>query len=174
MKLEIGGGNRNRGEGWVNVDLCESADVKHDLNVTPWPFESGSVDELYSSHCIEHVKCPIAFLREVARICKIGATVEIRCPDACSEMAMVAGHESVVSLNFFRHIDTVFPELFWTGYEQRLRVVRIEKGGDDYWFPLARGNKIFRGWTDEDILQFVPRTCHENRIHMTVAKSEFS
>lgn len=172
MKLEIGGGNRNLGGDWRNVDLCDTADVRHDLNVLPWPFSDESVDELYSSHCIEHVDCPLNFVREVARICKVGAAVEIRCPDASSEMAMVAGHKSVVSIDFIRHMDTVFPELFWKGHLRRLRLVEIEPGCDDYWFPLARKNPLFKAWSDLDILTWLPRTRHENRFHLRVDKCD--
>lgn len=168
LKVEIGGGQRNLGGDWINVDMLDCAHIKHDLNVAPWPFDDASVDQLYTSHCIEHVKCPIQFIREVARICKVGAPVEIRCPDTCGEMAMVAGHESVVSIDFMRHMDSVFPEIFWSGRPRRLRLLTIEPGADDYWFPLARSNPIFRGWQDIDILTWAPRTRHENRFHLTV------
>ena len=168
MKVEIGGGNRARGEGYLNVDLVPGADVKHDLNVTPWPFDAESVSDLYTSHCIEHVNCYIAFLREVARICKVGAHVEIRCPDACSEMAMVAGHRAVFPINVVRHLDHVFPELFWEDRPRRLKLQRIEAGADDYWFPMARSSPRFEGWSDDEIMTWIPRTRHENRFHFTV------
>lgn len=167
-QVEIGGGTRNRGEGWVNVDLCDTADVQHDLNVAPWPFADESVDALYSSHCIEHVRCPITFVREVARICKVGAVVEIRCPDSMGEMAMCAGHTSVVSIDQMRHMSDVFPEIFFGGLPRRLRIERIEPGCDDYWFPLARSNPLFKNWSDMDILTWIPRTRHENRFHLRV------
>jgi len=168
LKIELGGGTRNRGEGWVNVDLCETADIKHDLNTIPWPIADESVDMLYTSHCIEHVKCPVSFLREVVRICCVGAAVEIRCPDACAEMAMVAGHESVISIDFFRHATTVFPEMFFAGHPRRLTLLEIEPGCDDYWFPLARSNPLFAAWSDTDILTWLPRTRHENRFHLRI------
>lgn len=171
MKVEIGGGDRARGDGFINVDMLESADVVHDLNVTPWPFDDESVDEVYSSHCIEHVDCHATFVREVARICKIGAAVEIRCPDPMSEMAMVSGHKHVVSINVVRHMDHIFPELFWDG-PRRLRLERIEPGSDDYWFPMARNCNLFARWTDDEILTWIPRTRHENRFYFTVTPNE--
>ncbi len=168
MKLEIGGGLRNRGGDWVNLDICDTANIRHDLNITPCPVESDSVSECYSSHCIEHVRSPIDFVREVARVCRVGASVEISCPDAMSEMAMVAGHESSVSMNFMRHMDNVFPSIFWAGLPKRLRIVSVQPGCDDYWFPLARANPLFSSWSDMDILTWLPRTRHENRFHLTV------
>lgn len=167
MQIEIGGGTRHRGAPWVNVDLCETADIVHDLNMTPWPLENESVDAVYTSHCIEHVNCPHTFIREICRICRVGATVEIRCPDPMSEMAMTAGHRHVFSINMVRHMD-IFPDLFWTGRLRRLRHVRTESGPDDYWFPLARANPIFAKYTDKDLLNWVPRTRHENCFHFVV------
>lgn len=162
MKLEIGGGDRNKGGEWINLDICQTADVRHDLNVIPWPIENDTAEEIYSSHCIEHVGSAIEFLRECARIGKAGARVEIRCPDATSEMAMCPGHTHVVSINVMRHIDHVFPAMYWAPGEKRLRLIQIIPHADDYWFPLARSKSIFAGWTDEDILTWVPRTRHEN------------
>jgi len=138
--------------------------------VTPWPFADDSVDELYSSHCIEHVNCPLAFIFECVRICKVGAKVEIRCPDPAGEMAMVAGHKHVVSINVMRHLDHVFPELFWKGKPKRIKLESVEPGCDDYWFPLARGNPLFAGWSDTDIMTWLPRTRHENRFHLRVVE----
>lgn len=172
MKVEIGGGDRPRGEGFVNVDLVHSADVLHDLNEVPWPFDDEEVEELYSSHCIEHVECYIRFLREVARICRVGAPVEIRCPDAMSEMAMVAGHKAVFPINVVRHADHVFPELFWRNLPRRLKLLRIEPGADDYWFPKARASPLFAAYSDLEILQWVPRTRHENRFHFEVIAND--
>lgn len=74
MKLEIGGGNDfARGDGWTNMDQLPGADIQHDLNVRPWPLSDDSVDAIYTSHCIEHVQCPISFLHECARIVSIRA-----------------------------------------------------------------------------------------------------
>lgn len=169
MKLELGGGDLQRGGEWVNVDIVETADIRHDLDVMPWPFADESIGEVYSSHCIEHVNCPIAFLCEVARICKVGADVEIRCPDANSEMAMVRGHKSVVSVNFMRHASDVFPDRIWTG-ERMLKLQRYEPHGDDFWLPMA-----MLDWPDKSeewIMRWIPRTCHENRFFFRVEKRD--
>jgi len=168
FRIELGGGAKGRGPGWVNVDLCPEAEIQHDLNVLPWPLADASVDAVYSSHCIEHVKCPISFLREIARICKTGAEVEIRCPDPFAEMAMCAGHESVVSIMMLRHASEIFPASYFGGRPRRLRLARVVAGPDSFWFPQARNNPLFRGWTDDDILTWLPRTRHENQFHLTV------
>lgn len=181
MKIELGGGDRARGEGYLNVDVCPSADIRHDLNMLPWPLADESVDALYTSHCLEHLNYRHTgamsletFTREIARICKIGAIVEIRVPDAFGEMAMCPGHNAVISIDCIRHMDSVFPEAHWKGSPRRLRLTGIEPGSDDYWFPKARDCRLFKWWTDEEILTWLPRTRHENRFHFVVEKCDIA
>ena len=45
MKLEIGGGNTPRGEGFVNLDCLPCADIAIDLEKDPLPFADDSVDQ---------------------------------------------------------------------------------------------------------------------------------
>ena len=178
MKLEIGGGDKPRGDGWKNVDCLPGADVVHDLNVLPWPFADESIDELYSSHCLEHLAyqtggafAATRIFREIARICKVGASIEIRVPDSQSEMAMCPGHTTVLSINTFRHFD-IFPREHWAGSPRRMKLLRVEPGCDDHWFHEARKNPLFKSWSDEDLLTWLPRTRHENRFHLTVEKCD--
>jgi len=51
MNLNIGGGSQKIG-GYINVDLCPEADVKHDLR-NPLPFEDNSVEDILAIHVIE-------------------------------------------------------------------------------------------------------------------------
>ena len=71
MKLEIGGGNTPRGEGFVNLDCLPCADIAIDLEKDPLPFADDSVDEVYSAHCLEHVNNAVGVLAEVLRVCKV-------------------------------------------------------------------------------------------------------
>jgi len=185
MKLDIGGGAYPRGNGFLNVDMLPTADVMCDLNAIPWPFEDESVDEVYSSHCIEHVQYFTEFVKEIARICKVGAKVEIRCPDALGEMAMCPSHTSVISIDCMRHMAEVFVANHWRGTKRRLkfdyehRFGPVEPGCDDHWFPKARaeinqltGRPLFEGWTDLQLMTWLPRTRHENRFHFVVVETE--
>jgi predicted SAM-dependent methyltransferase len=51
MKLNLGCGNQKI-EGFTGIDLCEEADLKHDLR-KPLPFPDKSVDEIMAIHLIE-------------------------------------------------------------------------------------------------------------------------
>jgi hypothetical protein len=172
MKIEIGGGVKPKGEGFINVDMLDCADIQCNLEDYPWPIDDDSADEIYSSHCIEHVYHYRDFLRECARIGKVGAKVEIRCPDSQSEMAMVATHKQIVSINAMRHADHIFPDVHWDGMNKKLHLEHIEPGADDYWFPMARANPLFDMWSDDDILTWLPRTRHENRFYFTVVVND--
>jgi len=170
MKIELGGGDLPRGDGFLNVDAKDIADIQCDFDIHPWPFADESIDEVYSSHCIEHVKSGTGFFREIARICRVGALVEIRCPDLNSEMIMVEGHRHIFTITCVRHIDHVFPERCWAGRPRRLKLLRYEQHGDDYWLPLARED--WPDKSDEWLMRWVPRCCHENRFYLEVQSSE--
>lgn len=51
MKLNLGGGDLKFPD-FINVDLSEGADLKHDLR-NPLPYENKSVDEIIAIHVIE-------------------------------------------------------------------------------------------------------------------------
>ena len=50
-KLNLGCGSQKMG-GYINVDLCEGADLIHDLR-NPLPYEDNSVEEITLTHLIE-------------------------------------------------------------------------------------------------------------------------
>ncbi len=98
MKLDLGVGDNKR-EGYIGVDIVEtsSTDVVHDLNVYPWPFEDGSVDEIHCSHYVEHIPHDvnnedkrdglIQFMDEVYRILKPEGKINIVAPYYKNERA---------------------------------------------------------------------------------------
>lgn len=81
IRLDMGSGGRREGE-WLGVDAyIEDANVHADMwNV---PFDDNSVDEIFTSHALEHVGkfyVPIT-LKEWFRILKPGGKVTVRVPD---------------------------------------------------------------------------------------------
>ena len=76
MRLNLGGGSTHL-EGFINVDLCNEADLKHDLR-NPLPFEDGSVEEIFAMHVIESFyqwEFP-AVIKDWARVLKGKITIE--------------------------------------------------------------------------------------------------
>ena len=79
----------NKREGFIGIDLYgDVADIKHDLNIYPWPFEDDSVDEIFCSHYVEHVEDLMKFFNECYRIMKVDAKMQIISPYYSSVRAM--------------------------------------------------------------------------------------
>lgn len=59
-------------DGYVNLDRVEApgVDVVHDLEVTPYPFQDDSFDEIYTSMVLEHVKNLSGAMDDLYRISK--------------------------------------------------------------------------------------------------------
>ncbi len=79
MKINFGCGDRKK-DGYVNVDICGEPDVRADLSVYPWPFESDCADEILSEHFLEHVKDFEATIFEMHRILKPGGVLHFKVP----------------------------------------------------------------------------------------------
>ncbi|GIU68450.1 MAG: hypothetical protein KatS3mg093_337 [Candidatus Parcubacteria bacterium] len=88
MKLNLGCG-KDVLEGWINCDIIKTKGVNKvfDLNKFPYPFKTNSVDEVRMFHILEHLDDPDKVIRELWRICKGGAKVEIRVPHFSSPLA---------------------------------------------------------------------------------------
>lgn len=84
INLDIGGqNNRNdQSKKWTIVDLHEGADIKINLETDSIPLEDETVDNIYSSHCIEHIepnKLKKVF-SELYRVCKENGKIRIVVP----------------------------------------------------------------------------------------------
>jgi SAM-dependent methyltransferase len=170
MRLELGGGSRAK-DGFVNMDLIETADIQHDLDSLPWPIRDDAVEELYSSHCIEHLRDPNAVLVEIARICRPGAKVVLRVPATTSDGAMCPGHLHVLGETWFRNAVDLIPLPGFAQLGKRLLVRAVRHRPDPIWFPRARQSRLFTGWTDEEIMVWLPHTCHETEFELEVARA---
>lgn len=90
IKLDFGCGPHKR-EGYFGVDSIqfEGVDLVFDLTQTPYPWEDNSVDEIHSSHFVEHLtnKERILFFNECYRILKPKGKMEIITPHWSHERA---------------------------------------------------------------------------------------
>src|SRR5271166_1509912 len=71
LKLDFGCGTRKQ-EGFIGIDKIAFKGVDHvfDIGKVRWPFKSGSVDEAYTSHFVEHLTAieRIHFCNELHRV----------------------------------------------------------------------------------------------------------
>lgn len=83
MKLNLGCG-QHRQAGFVHVDREGEPDVRHDLEMFPWPWPDSSVEEVLLSHVLEHLgQVPAVFfgiMQELYRVCEPQAIVQIIVP----------------------------------------------------------------------------------------------
>lgn len=162
LKVELGGGRTPRGDGYVNVDRLPCADVQCDFDRSDaqLPFEDNSVVDLYTSHCLEHIEHLGQLMREIVRVCRVGARVEIRVPHWQSNMAMCHGHRQTITHEQVDHWTRSAIDFWWGGLPKRLKHFSTDyaKGGSfDEWrgmLPTA---------TDDQILRLCPDACHEAR-----------
>lgn len=102
IKLDIACG-QNKQEGFIGMDIakCKGVDIVQNVLHYPWPIESGSVEEAFCSHFIEHI--PFAywnkgnkyslvpesnqsveafckFFEEVYRVLKSGGSIKLIAP----------------------------------------------------------------------------------------------
>lgn len=83
VRLNLGAGADHL-PGWTNVDKFGCQDMSWDLEVTPWPWATSTVDEVLMKHVLEHLGATtdrfIAVVKELYRICKPGARIRIIVP----------------------------------------------------------------------------------------------
>jgi len=88
-KLNLGCGKDYR-QGWVNVDFRDDVklDAKHNLNKIPYPFKKNQFDIVLMRMILEHLDNPIKVLKEIIRISKNKAIIEVVVPHANSYAAI--------------------------------------------------------------------------------------
>ena len=79
--LDIGCGiNKAAGAIGMDINPRTDADVIHDLDDLPYPFDDDQFDEVIGRHVIEHVKEPMAVMAELHRITRPGGLVRLLAP----------------------------------------------------------------------------------------------
>ncbi len=123
MILDVGCGNKKR-PGAIGIDSNRNtqADVIHDLNVFPYPFEDNTFDEIYVTHCIEHLDDVLRVMEELHRIGKPGARVTVDAPyfsgqDAFSDPT----HKHFFTSRSFDYFTGDFPEFSFYSSKARFK-----------------------------------------------------
>lgn len=85
MNLDIGGQKHRRdmGGSWKVLDSRPEADFVHLLGSGPLPFKDGQVDNIYSSHTLEHVEPRLlgSVLSQFHRVLRAGGTCRVVVPN---------------------------------------------------------------------------------------------
>lgn len=118
-RIEIGGGTRPK-EGYFNLDQLDIPAVDYVIdfekighNGPNLPFADDSVSEVYSSHCLEHIRNIPFLLHDICRVCRVDATVTIKVPWWNHEMAMCGGHVCTISPKQVDHWCLEFVRDWW-------------------------------------------------------------
>jgi SAM-dependent methyltransferase len=170
MKIELGGGVNPKGEGFTNLDMkSEASDICIDFDTMDrLPFDDNTVDEVYSSHCLEHVHNPVFLMTELLRVCKIGAKLEIRVPHHLHPMASCPGHLSVISDRLFRYW-CERPYYFWKQSNRGFKITHIHYQIETEYHELR---PLFDKLTDLQVARTIPGCCHEIRCHLEIIEGE--
>ena len=104
MKLNIGCGF-NRIPGWINCDSDDRVNPDKVMDATkPFPFQTESIDEVFTSHTLEHIdRVTLAnrVLPEIWRVCRNNARVTIIVPHMFSQN--VLNHVTFFNKDTFRN-----------------------------------------------------------------------
>ena len=137
MKILDMGCNDHKHPDSIGIDINpkSQADVIHDLNEIPYPFERGYFDLIICSHILEHLDDSVAVLKELWRITKHCGVIEIRVPHysgsgAWGNLEHVKAFSAGIATYIGNYMDGMFKILkirlnFFSSYE--IRDSRIKK-----------------------------------------------
>jgi len=103
MKLNLGSGDRKL-EGYVNVDLFGTPDLRVDLFKFPWPWADESIDEIACHHFLEHVPRFRETWLEINRVLRTGGKLWVRVPNwRCTQAPWPEQHLHQFSIYTFKY-----------------------------------------------------------------------
>ncbi len=113
-KLNLGSGLKPF-RGFINLDIKKypGVDVVHDLEKFPYPFKDNTFDYVHAEDVIEHLTNIPEVMKEIHRISKPGAVVEIKVPYFRSESAFDdPTHKTFFTYKTFDHFtNKIHPEV---------------------------------------------------------------
>ena len=149
VRLDLGCGKKKRA-GSIGVDWSDQhdADVVHDLNVFPYPFESSIFDEIYIDNTLEHLDDVVRVMEEIHRICKPGGFVKVIVPYFRSVWACVdPTHKHFFTVNSLAYFDP--DHIFCRRYDYSSARFKQEK--------LVFNETLNNRWTKKLVLKLANR-----------------
>lgn len=126
--LDLGCGKKKR-PGAIGVDYSDrhDADVIHNLNIFPYPFNDDEFDEIYLDNVLEHLDAPMRVMEEVHRISKLGGEIKVIVPYFRSVWAFIdPTHKHFFTVDSFSFYDPNHIICQRYDYvETRFQVVRV-------------------------------------------------
>jgi SAM-dependent methyltransferase len=142
--LDLGCG-RSKLPGAVGIDrlVNTDADVCHDLDEFPYPFDVNSFDAVVARHVLEHLADPLSVLAELHRITKPGGTVFVVTPHFSSPTSWTdPTHRHHLAAHSFDYLIEGTPWNFYSGARYKIVSRRITlgmmRGPAGRVFPLFR------------------------------------
>jgi SAM-dependent methyltransferase len=118
--LDLGCGVRKQ-PGMVGIDInpCSQADVIHDLNRFPYPFEDSTFDEILADNTMEHLDDLPRVMEELHRIAKPRSLLTVTVPYFRARWAFVdPTHRHFFTVDSFGYFDPSHPFNQLYGYSQ--------------------------------------------------------
>jgi ubiquinone/menaquinone biosynthesis C-methylase UbiE len=113
LKIDIGCGlNKKPGCLGIDIQKLDGVDFVLDMTKDKLPFEDNSVDYIYMSHFLEHIKIPNNLFSEISRVAIDGAKLEIWTPYAHSDDAFCYGHEVFYAEEHWQHMCIKYPDFY--------------------------------------------------------------
>jgi SAM-dependent methyltransferase len=126
FKIDFGCGPRKK-NGFIGVDIVSlpEVDVIADLN-KGLPFKSESVDEIFSSHTLEHLDNPVFTLEEFHRILRNEGRLELKLPHFTNAGGFNPFHKHFFSITWLDVTDTTtdIGKIFSFTTKARFRIVK--------------------------------------------------
>lgn len=147
--LDLGCGNKKR-PGAIGVDFNNrtAADVIHNLNSFPYPFEDSSFDEIYLDNTLEHLDDVLRVMEEAHRICKPGGLVKVIVPYFRSLWASIdPTHKHFFTVDSFAYFDP--DHIICIRYDYSLARFKSEK--------IVFNETLINRWTKKIVLFFANR-----------------
>lgn len=151
--IDLGGAKGPHGAPWKIVDKAETADAHHDLDQTPWPFETGSVMAFYASDILEHLRNPQRTIREIWRCLAPGGWLLSETPSTDGRGAF----QDPTHVSFWNQNSW----LYWTRDEQ----ARFIDNDDVRFHPFVLKTYYPSTWHEQRKISYVRAWLHKPHTH---------